>query len=288
MKKTSLIAFLLLFLSCDDGDFNIPSFDFENITINNCGDLVLHKISSSKKEALILKLDLSNSEENTYFKTPLTDQNYVILENGSHQMTYRIFNGMVSSSYFCQDIPPSSPTVLEEWFGNGTLQVNNTIVLDDEDMVDTTLEDRDGDSDPKNDDTDGDGYPDYIDTDDDGDNIPTKNEDLNSDGDPTNDDTDNDGTPNYLDADDDNDGTPTANESHTGDENLDTILDYLDVNTNTVQEPKTTVTNYYKQKYTLLLEFTVLNFTNSESDINYTDGYTFGTKTGSFTISDLP
>ncbi|MDA8729182.1 hypothetical protein N9M49_04720, partial [Flavicella sp.] len=83
-------------------------------------------------------------------------------------------------------------------------------------------------------------------------------------------------------------GTPTANESHTGDENLDTILDYLDPNTDTVQEPKTTATNSYKQKYTLLLEFTVLNFTNPESDINYTDGYTFGTKTGSFTISELP
>ena len=102
-------------------------------------------------------------------------------------MTYRIFNGMVNSSYFCQDIPPSSPTVLEEWFGNGTLKANNTIVFDDEDMVDTALEDRDGDNDPNNDDTDGDGYPDYIDTDDDGDNIPTKNEDLNLDGDPTND-----------------------------------------------------------------------------------------------------
>lgn len=288
MKKITSLAFLFSLLACDDGDFNVPSFDFEAVSIDNCGDLVLYKISSEEKEALILQLDEANEAEDAFFKTEMQDLSFSIEENGSHQMIYRIFNQSVSDAYFCQDIPPSTPTVSEEWHGNGNLVIDNTLSYDDNDLVESSVEDRNADGDGYNDDTDQDGYPDFIDIDDDGDNILTKNEDLDGDGDPTNDDSDNDGTPNYLDPDDDGDGTPTANESQTADENQDTVVDYLDSSTNTFQEPTTPATNYYTQYYDMHFEFTTLNFSNSESEINYIDGYSFGSKTGSFTLSELP
>ncbi|WP_208021495.1 hypothetical protein [Flavicella sediminum] len=294
MKKLSFLILLLTINSCDDGDFDVPSFDFDGITINNCGNLVFHKISSSKTEALILNLSVDN-EENAYFTTELTDKTYSITETGSNTLTYRIFNGEVSSSYFCQDIPSVSPTVSKEWLGNGTLVVNNTITLDDEDGVLAAIENDLSayvdlfDATVDLNDIDGDGYPNYIDTDDDGDNITTLKEDLDGDGDPTNDDTDNDGIPNYLDADDDGDGVPSINESKTADGDGDILLvDYLDADTTTVLEPVTTPVNNYKQSYVLDFIFSSLNLRNDESEINYADGFTYGSKTGTFTISDLP
>jgi len=57
----------------------------------------------------------------------------------------------------------------------------------DNDGLASSLEDPDGDGDPRNDDTDGDLYPNYVDVDDDGDGTLTKDEDANGDGDPRND-----------------------------------------------------------------------------------------------------
>lgn len=77
----------------------------------------------------------------------------------------------------------------------------------DIDLVQSFLEDIDGDGDVFNDDTDNDNIPNFFDTDDDGDGVLTRFEDLDNDGDPTNDDTDNDGIPNYLDS-----GTAISNQ----------------------------------------------------------------------------
>lgn len=289
MKNFKLLVFLALITACDDGDFNVPSFDFDNVPINNCGDLVMTKISSSSTESLILKLDVDNTDD-IFFKTPLVNEVYTISESNEHNFYYRIFNGTLDTDYFCQEIPPVEPTVSEQWIGSGELIINNTITYDDNDNVDAELEDRNGDRDPTNDDTDGDGYPDYIDTDDDGDNITTKSEDIDGDGDPTNDDTDQDGIPNYLDTDDDNDGILSINESKTADIDLDTVVDYLDDDhpDNRI-EAGTPATNNYSFNYTMFLEFSTLNLTSDTSEaINFPDGYTFGTKTGTFSTSELP
>jgi hypothetical protein len=110
---------------------------------------------------------------------------------------------------------------------------------------------------------------------------------LNGDGDPTNDDTDNDGVPNYLDKDDDNDGIDSINESKTADENSNLIVDYLDPNSTNFIEASTVPTNTYKQNYVISFEFETLNLTNSENEINYTNGFLFGTKSGSFSSSEI-
>ena len=177
MKKYGFLAVLSLLLACDDGDFNVPSFDFDGLTINSCGNTILNKITSSGTESLILQLNIDNTDD-VFFKTPL-DSVLVRIEPGTNNtMFYKIFNDAITSSYFCVEIPPSTPIVTEEWFGEGDLYITNTITLDDNDGVPLEVEQV---IDPNTGtwlDTDGDGYPDFIDIDDDGDNKLTINEDI--------------------------------------------------------------------------------------------------------------
>lgn len=294
MKKFSFFALLAILLSCDDGDFNVPSFDFEGLTINNCGNLVLHKITSSSTESLIIYLNEDNTE-NIYFKTESDSLEYFISKDGEHTMSYRIFNGTVSSDYFCQDIPSATPTVAEEWIGDGTLYVTNTIIYDDNDGVPLEVEKVIDENTGTWLDTDKDGFPNFIDDDDDGDNIPTIEEDIDitlipaaATGDPLNTDTDGDGIKNYLDTDDDNDGEPSITESKAADDNQNTIPDYLDAATIKPIPEGTPIANNYTLSYTMLFEFSTLALRGEAGDINYPDGYIYGTKTGSFEDSILP
>ena len=278
MKKIFLLLLSIVATSCDDGDFDVPSFEFSKTSLTDCGDLIIYNVHTSKKEVLILKLDEDNTDD-TYLKNEIS-QSYAISDNGSNTFSYRIFDGDLNgSSYFCQGIPITTPLVVNEWNGEGTLNVENKITLDDEDGVPTETEGTTND-------TDSDGYLDYYDTDDDGDNIKTIDEDVNNDGDPTNDDTDGDNIPNYLDSDDDGDGVLTINENKT-DENSNTIVDYLDNQATASIDALPTPTNNYKRNYSLTFEFTTLNLKNSENEINYSDGFTYGTMTGAFTTSEI-
>jgi hypothetical protein len=137
-------------------------------------------------------------------------------------VTYRRLSGNISgNNYFCQEVPPSSPQVLEEFIsttgGTAVLQIRIS-EQDDNDDIPAELEDINGNGDLFDDDSDGDGIPDFLDTDDDNDNVLTRSEELLAvdengatiPGQYV--DTDGNGTPNYLDADDDGDGVLTRNE----------------------------------------------------------------------------
>lgn len=122
MKK--LIAFLLCIsiLSCDDGDIDIPAFEFED-TVYNCAvrsnNYTLFRLGIA--EGIILTLPESNfKEEETEetIKIPITDTNVI----------YRTFSDEVSSAYFCSDIPPTEPTILSNW--TGVSGASNFILID--------------------------------------------------------------------------------------------------------------------------------------------------------------
>ena len=78
MKKISFLVILLLLIACDDGDFNIPSFDFDGLPINNCGDIVFNKITSNGTESLILKISADNTDD-ILFKTSFIDSVFEIV-----------------------------------------------------------------------------------------------------------------------------------------------------------------------------------------------------------------
>ncbi len=120
MRNFLVLLFTIFLFSCNDGDFDSPSFNFDDVSIENCGNLVLFKINES--EVLLLNLNVDNYNNN-FFKTAYDNEVFSL----SDAIIYRTYSANVTASMFCQNIPPSSPSLQKEWLGNGTLIVNNTI-----------------------------------------------------------------------------------------------------------------------------------------------------------------
>ncbi|MEX1383513.1 hypothetical protein [Lutibacter sp.] len=124
MKKliTFFIAFTLL--SCNDGDFDVPSFEFSE-DVNSCGETLLYRLSPDKTEVILLTLT------NTQLGTTAGEKSYAI--SSSLNVIYRIFDDVIDTNYFCQEIPPASPTVLKELEAeNGTIIINTTEIIENE------------------------------------------------------------------------------------------------------------------------------------------------------------
>ena len=115
MKKALNFIFLLALTACSDGDLQIEVIDFDSVSIQDCGDItsskanLLFKINTN--EALILELEsgtLNNGNSKTDTVTTVSEL------PGNSRLIYRIFSASVTNNYFCDDIPPSTPTVIEE------------------------------------------------------------------------------------------------------------------------------------------------------------------------------
>jgi len=121
MKKlfTLFIAFTLI--SCNDGNFDIPDFEFSE-TVNNCGEYTLYRTNDEETEVIILTLTPSN------LGTTEGEKNIDI--SSSVSVVYRIFDSAIGTAYFCQDIPPSTPNVLKDIIAeSGSIKINTTPIL---------------------------------------------------------------------------------------------------------------------------------------------------------------
>lgn len=130
MKKIIALLFCISLLSCDDGDFDIPAFDFDE-TVYNCdlsnNSYTLYRLSDT--EALIVTLTTSqiqNQVSTSVISTNISATNVI----------YRTFSDTVSQSYFCENIPPVSPTVLSNW--TGVVGANNKILIETIEELDAT------------------------------------------------------------------------------------------------------------------------------------------------------
>ena len=222
MRNCFAFVLTLLFLtSCDDGDIIVTTLDFNDPELEMCGtqrNKVLYFIKNEGGVFETISLKFSNPMVSPEVGILTTDSTETITFqlNESNQVIYRTYDASVPQNYFCSDIPPSIPRVLEEF-----KSVGGTVTITTISQAMNEL-DHDGDGIPSllegmltNQDTDGDGIPDYLDIDDDGDNVPTRTEIANAGGSPTNPeypDTDGNGIPDYLDDDDDGDGVPTKRE----------------------------------------------------------------------------
>ena len=226
------LTFLLLisFLSsCDDGNVIVNSFNFDEETnLSLCQQdnvKVLFFIDQETGESISFKF--SNQDFDGTFTGLETSANIEFEIDATNQVIYRKLSSPTNGNdYFCQQIPPSSPRVLEEFVStSGGMAILETRILeqDDDDGIPAELEDINNNGDLFDDDSDGDGIPDFLDTDDDNDNVLTASEELQAlddndnpisddNGNPVYVDTDNDGIPNYLDNDDDGDGVLTRYE----------------------------------------------------------------------------
>ena len=205
-KYFFLLLMPILFQGCNDGDFIVTNFDFEDAQLQQCGDatnVVFFKINPQVNESISLNIPTS---QELFIETGTQTFNLSTTES---VVNYRGFDDTVTQSYYCNAIPATSPGVVLEYIGNsGIVRLISETTLDDFDGVDFV--DSDDLSQEGFGDFDGDGIPNYHDFDDDGDNVLTSQEigeDLLNPRD-----TDLDGMPDYLDPDDDNDGVLTINE----------------------------------------------------------------------------
>lgn len=243
MLRYLILLIPIILISCNDGDIIVTNFDFEGQEINLCrtaqvnqpGNIkyVFSKINDETQEALAIEFITDEP-----ILTETTDGTpYTITLNGTDALvSYRIFDGEVTESYFCNAIPPSSPGVTEEYVSaEGTVVITVTGDRSDDDGIPDAAEfTLNGEED-----LDGDGLPNIYDFDDDGDNIPTSGEGAaittNDEIDMENsEDSDGDGIPDFMDPDDDNDGVLTRNEDANRDNNPGNdrsgtvdLLDYL-------------------------------------------------------------
>lgn len=125
MQKIFLLFVTIIGVSCDNGNFEIPSFTFTE-TINSCGTYVLHRTNIDKTEALILVLD-TNVIKNSPTTAPRT------LHITAENTQYRIFDGPIGANFFCQNIPPQFPITKKTWNGvagnNSYISVNSNARL---------------------------------------------------------------------------------------------------------------------------------------------------------------
>lgn len=115
MKKVVAVFALAIVCACSDGDLQIENIDFDGGTVTFCPLLFEQEdiertlfFKIVEDEALILDLQ-SGLIEN------LTPEDTITSDLGSQStLTYRLFTETISNDYFCSEIPPLTPGVLEE------------------------------------------------------------------------------------------------------------------------------------------------------------------------------
>lgn len=113
MKKiVNLLLCILILNSCNDGDIKLENFNFDTAApVNSCpsNNGLFFKVKNN--EALILQTPITTfANIETAANSPRT-----VLIDGSNKVIYRLFDSIISSSYFCVTIPPAVPTVSDEW-----------------------------------------------------------------------------------------------------------------------------------------------------------------------------
>lgn len=238
MKKIVCFLCVIVLFACNDGDIIVSNFDYSAETeLQLCGVNeinVLHNVNSETSEAISFEFELNNFTGR--FEGLCPPESVIIPLNLTNKVTYRKLSENVDGEdYFCQQIPPASPNVIEEFTslnGGEAELIFFTTGQDDGDGVPAFEEDLNGDGNLFNDDTDSDGIPDFLDTDDDNDNVPTAVEIINNENPDEYPDFDDDGIPDYLDEDDDGDGIISRYEDLNA-------FDELDDDGNPILNPRT-------------------------------------------------
>ena len=105
MKKLFTLFIALSLFSCSDGDFDTPEFEFTD-NIKSCDEFVLYVTNSNTTETLVLTLVAGE------LGTTVGEKSFAI--STTRKVVYRLFDKGISTNYFCQVIPPTTPKVLKE------------------------------------------------------------------------------------------------------------------------------------------------------------------------------
>ncbi|OIQ15388.1 MAG: hypothetical protein BM557_11510 [Flavobacterium sp. MedPE-SWcel] len=128
MKKILALVALVLVFGCDDGDITVKSFDFSGASVSTCTQNNIY-YKTNTTEALILEIapsNLYNIESELDGTGSMIPREIAITTSGANKVLYRNYNGPASTTnLICNtgDLTVTSPSVIEEWTGEGTILV---------------------------------------------------------------------------------------------------------------------------------------------------------------------
>ncbi len=128
MKRAlSLLIFVLVLNGCNDGDLTVGTIDFSKSPTQSCSTTnVIYKLNA--QEALILQIPST-----AFVNTPtvdLTKPTTIAIDNSIYRVIYRSYNGAITGDNICNAIPPSTPTVTDQWTAiAGTIQIITTPIV---------------------------------------------------------------------------------------------------------------------------------------------------------------
>ena len=125
MKRILCILSLLFFITaCDDGNLTVDVIDFTEVTAQKCSDKdVIYKVKDA--EMLFIEIPASTFTDNeTLVGAPIE-----VSINATNKVTYRKYDGSVSSSNICPTIPDATPNLVEQWNAtSGIIQITSTAI----------------------------------------------------------------------------------------------------------------------------------------------------------------
>jgi hypothetical protein len=125
MKRILCILSLLFFITaCDDGNLTIDVIDFSEVAAQKCSDKdVIYKV----KDAEMLFIEIPAS---TFINDATVEGEPIeVAINSSNKVTYRKYDGTVSSTNICPTIPDATPNLQEQWNAtSGIIQITSTAI----------------------------------------------------------------------------------------------------------------------------------------------------------------
>lgn len=122
LSSLYLVLILAIFVSCDDGEIIVKDFDFDNVNLQTCGivgNYVFYKNNTANFESLSLNLKTGTS---LYDEPHFMEYTF----NGVDiYAKYRRFDSNLPNDYYCNNIPLSTPSILDEYTASsGKVQVH--------------------------------------------------------------------------------------------------------------------------------------------------------------------
>lgn len=135
-----LIALIAL-SSCDDGDIIVTNFDFDsNSALQLCktnASNVLYIVNDDPAESI--SFNFSDPDFDGTYPEDVESKTITVNLSSSYHLVYRAYDGSLNGdNYFCSGVPPTQPSVTNEYTSKDGGYIELIIVMIDQSMDEQT------------------------------------------------------------------------------------------------------------------------------------------------------